>query len=254
MRLEFVETLPIARRIYDMPRDMKRFHEYIRTLTGGTDDLALPPLGIMNPMGKPHVAAAIDTYLAAQAEDIARSALREAAPRLAHIDGTLRVGIAIADDVSGGWTDRHMTDAAARLECASLVKRGWATALLWASEPPLPARIREETLTTIYRALHVRAHGTPRTLREVLRQEGRALLFAGADEPILPSRAAEARATLLPHFDSSRYPAIFAAIYGDEAARKVGHAPLGVPEWAGLAVALEDARDAAEAPEAALRS
>ena len=59
-----------------MPRGMERFREYIKTMTDAeTGDLALP-LVAMNPMGKDHIPALIDEYIALGAEAIAQQAHR----------------------------------------------------------------------------------------------------------------------------------------------------------------------------------
>ena len=69
MALSFVPLLRIQRELYAMPRGMERFREYIRTMTDqDTGDLALP-LVAMNPMGKDHVPALIDEYLALPLKD-----------------------------------------------------------------------------------------------------------------------------------------------------------------------------------------
>ena len=72
MNLTFVPLLQVQRDLYALPRGMERFREYIRTMTDAdTGDLTLP-LVAMNPMGKDHVPALIDDYLALGAEEIAR--------------------------------------------------------------------------------------------------------------------------------------------------------------------------------------
>ena len=60
-----------------MPRGMERFREYIKTMTDAeTGDLALP-LVAMNPMGKDHIPALIDEYIALGAETIAAGGDRQ---------------------------------------------------------------------------------------------------------------------------------------------------------------------------------
>ena len=94
MPLSFLPLLQIQRDIYAMPRGMERFREYIKTMTNPeTGDLAVP-LVTMNPMGKDHVPALIDEYLALDAEGVARSAI-------AGIDASLareyKVGLVVSD-------------------------------------------------------------------------------------------------------------------------------------------------------------
>ena len=75
MKLSFLPLLQIQRDLYAMPRGMERFREYIKTMTDAeTGDLALP-LVAMNPMGKDHIPALIDEYIALGAERIAQEAI-----------------------------------------------------------------------------------------------------------------------------------------------------------------------------------
>jgi hypothetical protein len=70
MELEFVPLLRIHRDLYRMPRGMERFRAYLKTMVDAeTGDLALPLIA-MNPMGKDHVPALLDTLLELQADDI----------------------------------------------------------------------------------------------------------------------------------------------------------------------------------------
>ncbi len=73
MKLSFLPLLQIQRDLYAMPRGMERFREYIKTMTDAeTGDLALP-LVAMNPMGKDHIPALIDEYIALGAERLRRA-------------------------------------------------------------------------------------------------------------------------------------------------------------------------------------
>ena len=52
MRLEYVPLLKVQRDLYELPRGMERFREYIRTMSdAATGDLKFP-LVAMNPMGR----------------------------------------------------------------------------------------------------------------------------------------------------------------------------------------------------------
>jgi hypothetical protein len=230
---------------------MERFREYIRTMVGGTDDISLP-LTAMNPMAREHVPARLDQWIALGAEDIAAQAAREAESRLAFVDGSFRTGLVISDDVRGGWTNRYTSDASGRFEGDALLRRGWITTILWASEEPERGRLRAAVLGSVYRALHFRRHGRPKTLKEMMTQEGRAALFAGMKPQLSPEDLVRARAVLRPHLDAQDYPTCFAALYGDAAAGQLGYTPLGVPALAGFEVALDDAAQRGEEPEKAL--
>lgn len=235
MRLELLPALGTLRDLYAMPRDMARFREYVARLTGGTGDVVLP-LTAANPMGREHVAAHVQALIDRGAEARAAQWLREAEARLVRVPATLRVALLVVDDVAGGWTDRGLTDAQHRFECAREAKRGFATAYAWTSEPPDLDALRIETLASVYRAAYVLRHGEARTLREAMRQEGLALAFAGAR--LTEPRAA--RAVLDAHLDDPRFATLFAGMYGDPFAERAGHKPLGVPGFAGFAVGLAE--------------
>lgn len=225
-----------------MPLGQGRFDAYIQEMTGGTDDIRLPIMA-MNPMAKPHLAAFVDALIHADAERALVEACRVAAARLAHVPGALRVALVPMDDVGGGWTDRHLSDAQHRFESHVEAKRGFATAYAWASEPVDTERYREVVLESIYRAAYVARHGNPRTVGEALVQEGAAMRFAGRPHPVEPL-APSLRARVEAHHHDARRATLFAIMYGDDAARRVGHAPLGFPAGAGFVVALADAWDA----------
>ena len=138
MRIEFLPLLQIQRDLYSMPRGMARFREYIKTMTDAeTGELALP-LVAMNPMGKDHVPALVDQYLALNAEEIARSATdawRATASAGADADGGVQFGLVVSDDLKGGWTNRWASEFSHRFESRAFLKRGFLTGILWTSEP-----------------------------------------------------------------------------------------------------------------------
>src|SRR6188508_2557185 len=107
MKLHFLPLLQIQRDLYAMPRGMERFREYIKTMTDPeTGDLALP-LVAMNPMGKDHIPALIDQYIALGAESVAQDAM-------AHVTGDFsrdyKVALVVSDDLKGGWTNRWASE------------------------------------------------------------------------------------------------------------------------------------------------
>jgi len=147
----------------------------------------------------------------------------------------------VADDVAGGWTNRYLTDAGHRFEPLEL-RYGFATVLLWASETPTPEGITQAVLAACYRTSRLLRFGSPRTLRQMMAQEGQAAAFAGARFPNLDAdELAYTRAVITPQLDTNAFPVAFACLYGDEAARSVGYEPLGLSADAGYALALHEA-------------
>jgi hypothetical protein len=251
MEITYVPVLATLRDLYAQPRDMARFKRYLHTITQGTDDIVVPIVAA-NPMAREHVLARVNELLAQGAEEVGAGAAEEAAARLAAVPDQLKASLVLADDVAGGWTNRYLTEAGARFDPRVDRKRNFVSTLLWSSEAPTPAEIRQQVLGDLYRAAFRRRHGAAPTLRAMLVQEGLAARFAG-QRPTLPPEALDrARAAIAPLLDEATYPQQFGALYGDEAAVSVGYAPLGLPSRAGFAVALADAIAAGADPAATL--
>src|SRR6185369_3088721 len=111
MDLELEPLFAVQRDLYRIPRGMERFHAYVKVLRGARpDDLDVPPLVAMNPMAKDHVPALLDEWIALGAEDSAREILPALAKATSDTSGRFRIGLVVADDARGGWTNRWSTD------------------------------------------------------------------------------------------------------------------------------------------------
>jgi hypothetical protein len=225
---------------------MERFREYIKTMTDPeTGDLALP-LVAMNPMGKDHIPALIDEYIALGAEQIAEQAIdgvRRGGSSDPPAAKEYKVALVVSDDLKGGWTNRWASEFGHRIESAAFLKRGFITALLWTSEPASASIVRDAVLTAIYRAEYLQTHPAPTTLRGMLEQEGYAMARAGCTTPSLDADdLAYTRTVIEPHLDAHDRATVIACLFGDTAATALGYPPQGLSDRAGLAVALHNAR------------
>src|SRR3954453_9431756 len=146
MKLTLVPLLARQRELYDVPLGWDRFKQYIRTITGGGDDIELAPLVAMNPMGKPHVAAVLDRLLAFDAERVVGDAITEAGRRLSAVDLDLKVGLVVSDDAMGGWTNRYLSELSSFMDLSANLKRGWVSVLAWTGDEQSPGGVREATL------------------------------------------------------------------------------------------------------------
>lgn len=238
MQLEHIKLLQLQRDLHNIPRGMGRFQEYMRLMTGGTGDLALPPLNIMNPMGQEHVAQRLDELIALGAEQIAAQAVQQTASQLSQLTGQLQHGFGIADDLHGGWTNRYSSEATFHFTSDAAAKRGWAATILWVSDTPDAQKIYQEVARSIYRTVFILQKGLATTLQELMEQEG----WAGVNAGILPHLDNEeleySHQLIQPHLTSKSYPIWFATMYGDPAATLFGYEPLGLSPRAGFAVAL----------------
>jgi hypothetical protein len=269
MKLDYVPLLRVMRNIQSIPRGqppdfngMKRFRQFVRTIfprkkNGMIDENAvyLIPLLAINPMAKDHVTALLDAYLAMDADGIGARVAAEVAVRLADVPGDFKVGLVVADDLMGAGTNRYNEEFAFRFGPDQLRSGGrppkrsrwlkdfWLTGVLWSSEPPSEQAVREAILTAAHRVAYMHQHGPARTLREMLAQEGQVMALARCSGPTLEAEdIAYTREVLIPHLGAEDTRTCIECLFGDAAARTLGFTPRGLSPWAGLALALHDAR------------
>ncbi|WP_395143198.1 hypothetical protein [Armatimonas sp.] len=235
MPFEYVPLLRKQLELYMLPRGFERFQSYIKTIINETgDDVALAPLVWMNPMGKEHCNALMEQYLSREidAERLAQETLAEFAT-----DAALRVSLVLVDDAKGGWTNRTDYEYKLRTQLGATLRRShWLSLMLWTSATPSPEIVVETTRITLRRALHVLAHGDPKTLQEILAQEA----IAQTKYPALaPDERTYTREVLTPLLDTpiDNMPVIVAALFGDTAATGLGYPPLGLGDNAGISIA-----------------
>ena len=254
MKLEHVPLLVVQRELHNIPRGTGRFRQYLRAMLNhdGTG-VELPSLGIVNPMGRDHVTALLDALLALDADGIAARAVGEASVELASEPGDFKVALVVADDVMGRWTNRYDWEFNLRFprgptsptddRLPTWSRHFWITGVLWSSEAPSERAVRQAVLTATYRADYLRRHGSARTLRDMLVQEGCVMARAGCAGPVLDAEdLAYTREVLIPHLGAEDKRTAIECLFGDAAARTLGFTPRGLSPWAGLALALHDAR------------
>jgi hypothetical protein len=257
MKIEYRPLLPVQRQLQRIPRGKARFDHYLRTIFSEDRRIVeLPPLLAANPMAKDHVTGLLDNYLALDADRIAAEAAGEAAAVIAEVldemPGEVYATLILMDDLMGGGTNRYEQELAIRFfwpglpqQLPSYLKRFWITGVLWSSEPASARSAREAMLTAIYRAAHVHRHGPGRTLGERMAQEGSVLVQAGCTAPTLDDDdLAYTREVLAGFLDATDVRTCIECLFGDAAARTLGMTPQGLSPWAGLALALADARAA----------
>lgn len=259
MILDHVPLLAIARELYAQPRGGDRFRAYLRVTLGDAPDGGpeLAPMVAMNPMAHGHVAERIDALLALDAETIAARAVADCRAVVADLPGEVfRVGLVVADDVGGGWTSRAACEFAFRFGgeppqrgSGEASWRRWVAGVLWASEPPTAEAVRAAVATAIHRLAYRRRHAPPTTLGSRMAQEGRVLADARCAGPTLDADDLEyTRAVLAPLRDETNDRLCMECLFGDAPCRPLGFTPRGLSPWAGLALALHEARHPGPAP------
>ena len=184
--------------------------------------------------------------MAESAETLVAEVLANVEKRLGGVKETLQVGLVLTDDFGGGWTNRYLTDMTQRFKNAYDLEHGRALVPVWTSQVWTAEALEQAVLSTVYRALYKKVYGLPVTLHEMLKQEGLALHFAGVVTALESDDVEYSRAVLEPHLNTTEWAMILPGLYGDAAAKAVGHPPLGLSPDAGYAVALDDARRGAE--------
>lgn len=251
MKVELLPLLQIQRDLYDVSDRHERFQAYLKQmLSADASDVEFMPLVTMNPMGKAHVPAMLDSLLAINAEEEAARAIAAVSEHLKTDSctvqaDTVKLGLVVSDDLMGRWTNRYTSEFSARFELKPSLKRGWLTVTLWVSESPTVQKVREETLMTVYRAAYIQWYGFACTLEEMLNQEGYAMAMAGCQHPTLDvDDLAYTQEVIAPHLSTQDYPTLVSCLFGDRAAHSLGYPPQGLSNWAGLALALHRARQA----------
>jgi hypothetical protein len=251
MNIEYQPLLPDQRRLQRIPRGRARFQHYLRLIFSKYPPVVeRVPLVAVNPMAKEHVTELLDAYLALDADRIAAEAAREAAAALADVPGECYASLIIMDDLLGGGTNRYAEEFTIRFFWAGVpaklppyMTRFWISGVLWSSEPASARAAREAMLTAIYRAAYVHRNGAAQTLRDRMVQEGRVLTQAGCTTPTLDDDdLAYTREVLVPFLDATDVRTCIECLFGDAPARTLGFTPQGLSPWAGLALALHDAR------------
>ena len=232
-----IKLLQIQRELCDIPRGRDRFEAYLQKMMGPKRELALP-LSQFNPMAKEHVAARLNELLELGAEEALAKAIADTNKQLGDKLHPRPAGLVMADDFGGGWTNRHQMDAGARFGKVTRIEADWLVVLCWSSEQPTAEDLRLEILAQIYRGEYRLRHGQPVSLADMLRQEGAAQCFAGAQPEKSEDELGSIQAIIDKHRASDDYPTAFACLYGDEAATSVGYTALGVPPNGGFALAL----------------
>lgn len=244
MNFVFISLLHKQREIYDLPRGSERFDAYLRLLNRANPADIVAPLLIVNPMAREPFAAALDTLLVLDADGVAARAVAETAETLAGVPGgSFRVSLVLADDAGGGWTNRYAWEFSNRFERPPAAHGNWRTGVLWSGEQPSAHAAREAVLLAVYREAYFQRHGPARTLGERLTQEGAVLQAADCTLPTFgEDELAYTREIIRPHLEATDLPTTTVHLFGDPAARSLGYRPAGLSPWAGLALALHDAR------------
>jgi len=236
MNVTYVPLIQRIRPLYDLPCDPAlRFPFYITQVRGG-ETIGCPPLVAYNPMGKAHIATYIDALLDFDVDALAQSWIDTVPSALTNRLNDYHLGIAVVDDVAGGWTERSAYEMNERLpQVTATATASWLTTMLYASESVGLDSVANRVKATVVRAAIMAEYGVARTVRQMLAQEARVYQYVSAPFGCDDDEYAYTEAVIGPYLDAVDYPTQVAVLLGDDMARRNGFLVHGFGAYAGLA-------------------
>jgi len=237
MGIEFVPTLAMQQKIYQLPRNQQRFAFYLQTMLDDHMNLKFP-LGLMNPMGKEHVEETVQNALTQGFEEKAAEVVAGIKPLFHLLPGEYQFCLVVSDDLHGGWTNRYFTEFNHHFYNDGEWKRHWITTLLWTGQRYSETELVQEMKSDLYRFVHIHTKGNPRTLKDFVECAGSARLFANF--PIRRTLSElNAESKLFESMqDADSFPTIVSFLYGDEIAASLGYPAVGMNRCSGFDFAL----------------
>lgn len=236
-------TLPVLDKMiefYELPLEPARFQTYIKMLSGGKNDELVFPIGAYNPMAKSHVLERLVELKSMNAEANMEAQFLEFNDAFTEEDKDMiiHVGINLADDLKGGWTNRYSTEFDQIFKINALVERNFCTPILWSSEPYSQSLIENRTKAYIARHIHYREHGRVITLQEHFDMEKTAASYAVSEHDPLEEVEKDLLLEYLAEQGGNEdYATIFNFFMGDEASEHLGYKTFGIPPYGGFRLA-----------------
>lgn len=235
MELEYLPTLEVMQDIYRMPLGPARFSKYLQQLQGESKLDMLLPIGGFNPMAKDH---ALDKVRQLENIDI-KSIINELAPEVkSHPHDKLSIGINLADDLMGGWTQRYTSDYDSKFKTHAHITRGFCAPFFWTSEDLDTDCVRLRIREYVFRSMFQLEKNRIKSLSDHLSQE----LYVSArvaipDQSISSELVKQSKAYYETQRDSEAYNLIFNFFYGDEACDLLNYPTFGYKGMDGFSYA-----------------
>ena|ERR1700741_2409774 len=229
MKFELLHTIDLLHDLYEKPRSIERFNEYLTILQGNTKgDMAIPISGF-NPMAKDVAADKLKELKELDAEGIMLSTANDINGQLEHKSKSVfKLVLNLCDDVQGSWTNRFTSDYDHKFKMSALLSRNFCVVVFWTSEKINTELIRTRTEEAIYRTTYRTKHPTPLTLQQHIDQERAVFqkMNSNNTSPIDP----EIRNFYNKNRESEEYNLIFNFLYGDKACESLGFPTYGIEQ------------------------
>jgi hypothetical protein len=228
MTFQLLPTIEIMLDLYEKPRDIERFQEYLKVLQGDTKgDLALP-IGNFNPMAKEQLILKLRELKTLKAEQIMVDVLSEINLQISpnKQPSTFKVALNLSDDLQGGWTNRFTSDYDSKFKINALVKRQLCTPIFWSSEIFSEEKIKHRIAEYVFRTIYWLDNPKPKTLKEHLEQEQFVAQKTGFTKD--KGDFMELKDFYQQHQDSDNYLLIFNFLYGDNVSKSLAFPCFGI--------------------------
>jgi hypothetical protein len=232
MKFELLPTIDLMYELYEKPRSIERFNEYLKTLQGDSKGELIMPVGGFNPMAKEHILDKLTTLKNLSAEKIMQEALADLNQKFKNkaSERTFKVALNLSDDLKGGWTNRYTSDYDSKFKINALVQRGFCTPIFWTSESFYSDLIQERTLEYAYRTIYWLDKPKPLTLEAHLAQEIFVAQNINYANQVMPSDFSKTEKFFKQNMNSDNYQLIFNFFYGDEASQSLAFVTYGIAE------------------------
>ena len=239
MTFQILPIIDIMLEIYQKPRGMDRFQDYIKTLQGDSKgDLSLPISGF-NPMAKDHIIPKLLELKDLEAEILIKKVLEKLNDQFKNEkkDIHFKVALNLSDDLKGGWTNRFTTDFDSKFKINALVNRGFCTPIFWTSENFDAEIIQKRTLEYALRSYYWLNYPKPNTLQQHIQQE----LFVAQNTLLIKHNPSPLESLWTVHWqkwdnfyqknkETDNFHVIFNFFYGDAVCESLGFPTHGIEE------------------------
>jgi hypothetical protein len=229
MRFEHIPVIDTMIDLYQKPRDMARFKDYLQTLTGGNNNnLELPIMGF-NPMAKEHILDKLLTLKALNADKIIEETLEQINKNIKELNGeTFKVVLNVPDDLKGGWTDFYTSDYGCKFKIKNFAKRNFCIPLFWSSEEFSQESIKQIITEFCYRTVYFMQNPINETLEHHVNQEIFVAQNTKSSTSISKIEFQHLNIFYSTHKKSTHFPLILNFFYSDSASEKLGYPLLGI--------------------------
>ncbi len=228
MKFEVIPTLKIMSEIYEQPRDLFRFKDYLSKLQGSSKgDLELPIMGF-NPMAKDRLIGKLNDLIDLDAEGIAQQVIHDFNKKNAKKSSpTFHLALNLSDDAHGSWTNRYTADYQSKFQIQALLRRNFCTPIFWSSEEYSRELIEDRTREYLYRTLLWTKLGKPLTLEDHIELES-----AISDKTQSTCELSDSQMQTLSEIyelykKEDDHALIFNFLYGDKASESLGYTTFG---------------------------